>query len=920
MINTSFLDKIAAVLIENYSDTLSDTIVVLPNKRAKIFLIEALKHQIDRNILSPEIISIEDFVQNIAGIRTVDPIELLFEFYEVYLSITEKSQQQSFELFANWAKTLLQDFNEIDRYLLDPTHVLSYLKDIEDIKRWGIEVENKTPLIEKYIDFWKLLPNYYQSLYNHLLNKGIGYQGLIYREAVNNLNHFSDSVQKKLFLFAGFNALNAAEEKIIQHLIASGQAKIYWDVDQTFLNDPYHDAGLFVRRFKESWKHYKSNPFEWIVDDFSQSKNIHVIGTPKTIGQAKIAGSIIENVIYTNPSDKLDKVAVVLGEENLLVPLLYSLPASVGALNITMGYSSKNNPAQILIAKLFKMHTNALSRNNNSYVFYYKDVLDILTHPLVEPYAKTGGLVSVINANNYTFITHHKLMELNVIPSDLFLLLFKKWESGSIPVLESISSLLQTIKNNLSNDNEEEKITKAFVFAIFKVINKLINYYSKHQHIDKIETLYAIYKQVIDLAEVSFEGEPLNGLQIMGVLESRVLDFDTVIVTSMNEGKFPAGKSQNSFIPYDVKRELGLPTFKEKDAIYTYHFYHLLQRAKNIYLLYNTESEGLDAGEKSRFITQLEVEKQVNHNLTHEIYNAVLPETAYQPMVIPKSESVMARLKEIAEKGFSPSALTSYIRNPIQFYFQKILRISEVEEVEENIALNTLGTIIHETLKVLYEPFIGKFISESDLSNCFKQIDAEVLKQFKLVYKEGEIKKGRNLLAFEVAKRNVSNFLKVELESVKNGDAIKIIALEQTYERTLNHPSLPFPVLIKGNVDRIEERNGTIRIIDYKTGKVDKANVILKTWNGLTQDIKSDKIIQVLAYAYMYEHEAKGKPIEAGIISFKNLKSGFLPFVFKEEKETNSVIDQSILSNYIEQIVLLLSEILDENIPFEEKI
>ena len=920
MINTSFLDKIAAVLIENYSDTLSDTIVVLPNKRAKIFLIEALKHQIDRNILSPEIISIEDFVQNIAGIRTVDPIELLFEFYEVYLSITEKSQQQSFELFANWAKTLLQDFNEIDRYLLDPTHVLSYLKDIEDIKRWGIEVENKTPLLEKYIDFWKLLPNYYQSLYNHLFNNGIGYQGLIYREAVNNLNHFSDSVQKKLFLFAGFNALNAAEEKIIQHLIASGQAKIYWDVDQTFLNDPYHDAGLFVRRFKESWKHYKSNPFEWIVDDFSQSKNIHVIGTPKTIGQAKIAGSIVENIIDENPNEKLDKVAIVLGDENLLVPLLYSLPASIGALNITMGYSSKNNPAQILIAKLFKMHTNALSRNNSSYVFYYKDVLDILTHPLVEPYAKTSALVTIINANNYTFITHHKLMELNVIPSDLFLLLFKKWESGSIPVLESISSLLQTIKNNLSNDSEEEKITKAFVFAIFKVINKLINYYSKHQHIDKIETLYAIYKQVIDLAEVSFEGEPLNGLQIMGVLESRVLDFDTVIVTSMNEGKFPAGKSQNSFIPYDVKRELGLPTFKEKDAIYTYHFYHLLQRAKNIYLLYNTESEGLDAGEKSRFITQLEVEKQVNHNLTHEIYNAVLPETAYQPMVIPKSESVMARLKEIAEKGFSPSALTSYIRNPIQFYFQKILRISEVEEVEENIALNTLGTIIHETLKVLYEPFIGKFISESDLSNCFKQIDAEVLKQFKLVYKEGEIKKGRNLLAFEVAKRNVSNFLKVELESVKNGDAIKIIALEQTYERTLNHPSLPFPVLIKGNVDRIEERNGTIRIIDYKTGKVDKANVILKTWNGLTQDIKSDKIIQVLAYAYMYEHEAKGKPIEAGIISFKNLKSGFLPFVFKEEKETNSVIDQSILSNYIEQIVLLLSEILDENIPFEEKI
>ena len=920
MTNSSFLTKIAAVIKDNYSDKLSDTVVILPNKRAKVFLIEAIKGQLSQTAFSPEIVSIEDFIQNISGVRSIDSIEQLFEFYEVYLSITPSSQRQSFELFANWAKTLLQDFNEIDRYLLDPSHVLSYLKDIEDIKKWGIEVENKTQLLENYIDFWKLLPNYYQSLYDHLLAKGIGYQGLIYREAVKNLNHFINTVHKKQFIFAGFNALNAAEEKIVQELLAVGQAKIYWDADQTFLNDPYHDAGLFLRRFKQNWKYYKTHPFEWIVNDFSATKNIHVIGTPKSIGQAKIAGSILEQTILEHPEKALDKVAVVLGEESLLVPLLYSLPASTGALNITMGYSAKNNPAQILVAKLFKMHTNSLSRNNKGYVFYYKEVLDVLTHPLVEPYAEARELVQLINVNNYTFITYQKLLDLNPKPSELFLLLFKKWETGAVPVLETIINLLQTLKNNLSNDNEEEKITKAFVFAIFKVINKLITYYSKHQHIDKIETLYAIYKQVIDVAEVSFEGEPLNGLQIMGVLESRVLDFDTVIVTSMNEGKFPAGKSSNSFIPYDVKRELGLPTFKEKDAIYTYHFYHLLQRATTVYLLYNTESEGLDAGEKSRFITQLDVERQPNHNLTHEIYNAVLPDTAYIPMEVPKSTAVMLRLKEIAEQGFSPSALTKYIRNPIDFYFQKILRIREVEEVEESIALNTLGTIIHETLKTLYEPFIGRLISELDLQQCFKLVDDEVLKQFKLVYKEGEIKKGRNLLAFEVAKRNVSNFLKVELESFKKGEQVQIIALEQTYERLLEHPKLPFPVLIKGNVDRIEKRNGTIRIIDYKTGKVEKATVTLRSWEDLTIDIKNEKIIQVLAYAYMFEKEAKGVPIEAGIISFKNLKEGFLPFNFKSGKEETKNIEEEILTNYLEQIVLLVSEILDETIPFKEKI
>jgi hypothetical protein len=479
---------------------------------------------------------------------------------------------------------------------------------------------------------------------------------------------------------------------------------------------------------------------------------------------------------------------------------------------------------------------------------------------------------------------------------------------------------LLVIKKNFSNDNEEEKIAKAFVFAIFNVINKLISYYAKHKHIDNIDTLYAIYKQVIDVAEVSFEGEPLRGLQIMGVLESRVLDFDTVIVTSMNEGKFPAGKSQNSFIPYDVKKELGLPTFKEKDAIYTYHFYHLLQRAKNIYLIYNTENDGLDAGERSRFITQLEVEKQVKHNLTFDIYNPVLPAMANTPMVVPKSEAVLERLKEIAVNGFSPSALTSYIRNPIEFYFQKILRIREVEEVEENIALNTLGTIIHETLKALYDPFVGRLISEIDIKNCFKLLDEEVLKQFKVVYKEGEIKKGRNLLAFEVAKRNVSNFLKMELDLISNGDQVQIIALEKTFERQLQHPALPFPVLIKGNVDRIELRNGKIRIIDYKTGKVEKASVVLKSWNGLTQELKNDKIIQVLAYAFMFETEAKEIPIEAGIISFKNLKSGFLPFGFKEDKELTTTVSKEILGSYLEEIVVLLKEIFDVTIPFEEKI
>jgi hypothetical protein len=920
MKNESFLDKIAQVVIQKHSGNLNRTIIILPNKRAKIFLVESLKKQINETTFLPKIISIEHFIEEIAGVRNIDAIELMFEFYEVYLNITKKNKQQSYEIFSNWAKTLLQDFNEIDRYLLNPTHVLSYLKDIEDIKKWGVTVENKTTLLENYIDFWKLLPKYYQALYQHLLKKGLGYQGLVYREAEKKHRTFAEANKENHFIFAGFNALNAAEENIIQYLVSIDHAEVYWDADQTFLNDPFHDAGLFLRKQKSNWKYYKSNPFQWIFDDFSKSKKIEIIGTPKSVGQAKIAGSIVEKLIIENPTLQLDKVAIILAEENILIPILSSLPASVGNLNITMGYSSKNNPAQILVAKLFKMHTKTLTRNKTSYLLYYKDVIDILTHPLIQPSVNASELLNEIVRNNLTYITHQKLLALNPNPSEIFLLLFQKWELGTIEILETISNLLQIIKTSISNDHEQDKIAKAFLYSIFKVINKLINYFSNHPEINKIEIVYSIYKQIVDLAEVSFEGEPLRGLQIMGVLESRLLDFDTVIITSMNEGNFPAGKAMNSFIPYDVKRELGLPTYKEKDAVYTYHFYHLLQRAKNIYLIYNTESEGINAGEKSRFITQLEVEKQIKHLQTHEIYNATLPEKAYIPIVIFKTESIITRLAELAKKGFSPSALTSYIRNPIDLYMQKILCINEAEEVEENIALNTLGTIIHQTLEVLYTPFIGKFLTESDIQSCISNLNTEVLKQFKLVYKEGEITKGKNLLAFEVAKRNIYNFLNVELEDIKNGQAIKILYLEKSCERVLTHASLPFPIKIAGKVDRIEQREGKIRIIDYKTGKVEKANVALKSWNGLTQDIKNDKIIQILAYAFMFEHESNNDDVEAGIISFKNLKSGFLPFTFKIGKEEKSIIDKEILDLYMEQIVLLLSEILDSTRAFEEKI
>lgn len=914
----SFLDRVSKRIQKDHPHTLQEVVVVLPNKRAKVFLLESLRKVYDHTFFAPKIISIEELIQDISGIRTIDPVELLFEFYEVYKTITPKEKVQDFDYFANWAKMLLQDFNEIDRYLLNPDHVFSYLKDIEDIKHWSLDLEKRTELIANYLEFWEVMPDYYRGLYQYLKEKGVGYQGLVYREAVGQHKAYLKSNPRHYYC-VGFNALNAAEEVIFQSFLELEKATVLWDIDAVFMSDPYHDAAYFLRRIKRKWRHYKTHPFEWVSDVYKESKNIQVIQTPKSVGQAKIVGKLIEGLI--DEGVPLERTAVVLGEENLLLPILHALPEEVNSLNITMGYDGKSNPVQVLLNKMFKMHLNALKRNPDSYVFYYKDVLELLNHPLVGSYVEADSIVSHIHKYNWSFFTWEKLHALTGNSDALLNLLFEKWDRNAVDILYTLQSILIEIREAVGDRTKEDKLTRTFLYAAYNLLNKLISYCEKYEVIAQPDILYAIYKQTLDLSQVSFEGEPLEGLQLMGVLESRVLDFENVIITSVNEGKFPAGKTQNSFIPYDVKRELGLPTYKEKDAIYSFHFYHLLMRAKKVYLLYNSTSEGLDAGEKSRFITQIEVEKQPQHKLEHYTYSAFLPEKAYEPLQIFKSVSLQEKIKEIATgSGFSPSALASYLRDPIRFYTQYILKINELEEVEESVTLNTLGIIIHGALECLYTPYVGRLLTVEDVKSMRRKADSEVDRQFELVYSDAKERLGKNLLAFEVAKRHVFLFLQQELEALQKGDEVVIRALETRLSFVLEDERLPYPIKLKGFVDRIESRNEVLRIIDYKTGRVDLSDVRLTAWEGFAMELKNDKVIQLLSYALMYSQEYKEESVEAAIYSFKNRRAGYLPFGIKEGKGYVNTIDASVLTSFKEELVGLLLQIISAEEPFVEEL
>ncbi|WP_459210165.1 PD-(D/E)XK nuclease family protein [Aquimarina rhabdastrellae] len=910
----SFLREVIEYADRQEEQKISDLIFILPSKRAGLFLKKELANYYKKQTLfAPNIISIEDFIAELSDLQLIDNTETLFEFYEAYLGVNMSQPKEDFETFSSWAQTLIYDFNEIDRYCIDHHSFFSYLSSIQDINHWYVQKE-KTALIENYIIFWNNLYLYYQAFSEKLIQKKAGYQGLLYREAANKVEEYASNSTQKHF-FVGFNALNNAEQQIFQVLLEKEKAEVFWDVDKIFIEDKNHDASLFVRDYLKHWNHYKKQPFKPTETQFALAKKIDIIGVPKNIGQAKYVGEILTLV----PKDKLENTAVVLADEKLLLPMLNSFPKSVDAVNITMGLSLKDVPMAAFFELLFKLH-----KLPNEQGIYYKAILEVLNTQIATRILGELAqyIANEITKDNLIYISAAHLFSFTKNKQELnrLKLLFESWSNATI-ALERCHKIVYVLKECL--DKEKHVLELEYAFRFHTVFNNLERLNTKFKYIESLSSLYRLYQEIITVDTLDFKGEPLRGLQLMGMLESRCLDFETVIITSVNEGILPAGKSANSFIPYDLKRTYKLPTYKEKDAIYTYHFYHLLQRAKQVYLLYNTEAEGVSAGEKSRFLLQLEINKQAQHEISHKVVATPVPRIQKTSITIQKNDQVLEKLRSLMSYGLSPSAITSYIRNPIEFYYRYILGIKESEVVEETIAANTMGTVIHNTLENFYKPFVGKNLELVDIKKMYKQIDKEVTQQFKEEYSSLDIKQGKNLLIYEVSKRYVYNFLKLEEDSLKQGKTLRIVAIESDLKAQIDIPELPFPVYIKGKVDRIDELDGQLRIIDYKTGKVMQGDVEVVDWDVITTDYKYSKIIQVLAYSYMqYKEKAFEMPAEAGIISFKNLKGGFLKFGTKASKmarKKDNAITTEVLEEYLKVLKALIIEIYDHNQPFIEK-
>ena len=915
---TSFIYDVLKDL-ESHSKDVSKLSLILPNKRAGIFLkMEWSKLNKTTGFL-PQIIAVETFIEELSQLRLLSNTELLFEFYEVYLELTPQIEQDSFDSFSKWAPIVLQDFNEIDRYLIPQDQIFEYLSAIQELNHWSLEA-NSTPLIKGYLFFWKQIYSYYKKFTKHLLQKGAGYQGLIYRKAVQNLETYIQNNPNTSHVFLGFNALNASESNIIQELLHQNKATIYWDIDQTFLETPQHDAGYFIRQYQKAWKHFKSQPIKWLSNYYTNPKHISVVGTPKNIGQVKYVGALLQRLHTQN---KLHNTALVLGNEDLLIPILNSIPSTIQDINITMGLPLKQIPFAAFIDQWFQLQKEASSH------YYYQDVIAVLSHQFVRPLFQTQDqdaaqlIMTTIKNQNLVSLTKDQIIAIAPDHNTLLELLFGTWNDQPNKAIESVFALIFKLKDHYSTSKSKHLLPLEYLYRFSEIFNHLQRLNKSYNYLTSIKVLQSLYKELLSLETLDFKGQPLKGLQIMGMLESRVLDFETVIIVSVNEGILPAGKTNNSFIPFDVKIENGLPTYKEKDAVYTYHFYRLLQRAKNAHIIYNTEPDVLSGGERSRFITQLEFE--AHHVLDHKIVMPETPQITPQLVTIQKTPEILSQLKRVAKKGFSPSSLSQYIRNPIDFYNQKILGVKAENLLEETIAANTFGSIIHNTLEAFYTPFVGRVLDAAMITALKPKIAPTVAHYFKEFYKEGDITTGLNLISFEIAKRYVSNFLAYEIACINNGDQIKIEAIESNITVAIDIPELQTPIQLIGTIDRVDTCNGTQRIIDYKTSQVSQTELELVNWEDLTSDYKAySKSFQILTYAYMINSQAPfTTAVEAGIISFKNLKSGLLKFAKKDKPgayaQKTTLLSIETLETYEQALKTLILELFNPEIHFVEK-
>ena len=836
----SFLKLVAADLYKHTKGNLAHTAVVFPNKRAGLFFNEYLAQESDSPIWSPAYVSISELFRSLSPWEVGDPVKLVCELYKIFRRETQSTE--TLDDFYFWGEMLISDFDDADKNKVDTDKLFSNLQDLrnimddytfiddeqeEAIRQFfqNFSIERRTALKERFISLWNVLGNIYKGFRESLASQNIAYEGMMYRHVIEHLD--VDKLPYEKYVFVGFNVLNKVEHTLFTQLKDAGKAVFYWDYDEFYMKENRqavtHEAGEFIRR---NLRDFPSPLSGELFKNLSKPKEVHYIASSTENAQARYLPQWIRNNLTTPEKE----TAVVLCNEALLQPVLHSLPAEVKHVNITMGFPLSQTPVYSFLIALLELHTHGFNFKSGRYTF--QSVVTLLKHPYTRQLTGQAELLEKELTRNNRFYPLPGELGKDEFLTRLFTPL-----SGNLNLCIRLSETLQQVAGIYQANTSGTEDTDAFnqlyresLFKAYTTINRFRTLIEEDELTVQSETFRRLLVKVLSATNIPFHGEPAIGMQVMGVLETRNLDFRHLVLLSVNEGQLPKSGGDSSFIPYNLRKAFGMTTIEHKIAVYAYYFYRLLQRAERITLMYNTSSDGLNRGEWSRFMLQFLIEWP--HPITRQFLEAGQSPQGTSSITVEKTPDVMRQMQSLFDvranpkAKFSPSALNYYLDCPLKFYYRYVAGLSAPDEVSAEIDSATFGSIFHYAAEHIYKDLTthGKVINKEALETLLRNevklqdyVDTAFKKLFfNVPQNEKPEYNGVQLINSAV----IARYLKQLLQNDLRYAPFTFIASEMEVDEPIDiqTPKGVIKSRIGGIIDRMDSKDGTLRIVDYKTG------------------------------------------------------------------------------------------------------
>ena len=932
----NFLKQVAADLYSRKGGNLAKTAVVFPNKRASLFFNEYLAKQTDTPIWSPAYISISDLFRELSQYEMADSIKLVCELYKIFRQETQTNE--TLDDFYFWGELLISDFDDADKNMVATDQLFNNLQDLRAymndftfmdaeqeaaIQQFfrNFSIEKRTILKERFISMWDVLGNIYNQFKALLGQQGIAYEGMLYRDAIENLN--TDTLPYETYVFVGFNVLNKVEHELFSQLQNAGKALFYWDYDEFYMEKEHHEAGEFIKRnLKDFPSALKNISFRFL----NTPKEIKYISSPTENAQARY----LPQWIRENLTEQEKETAIVLCNETLLQPALHSLPDEVKHINITMGFPLSQTPIYSFLNTLLELQIQGFTPKTGRYSF--NQVIAVLKHPYtcqMSPEAK--NLVKELTINNRFYPLPSELSK------DKTLAMLFKPINGNLALTDYLKDALEEVTHIYKQDKEKQdkafsQLYRESLFKAYTTINRFRTLMEEDGFQVQPETFRRLSVKVLSTTNIPFHGEPAIGMQIMGVLETRNLDFRNLILLSVNEGQLPKTGGEASFIPYNLRKAFGMTTIEHKIAVYAYYFYRLLQRAEKVTLMYNNSSDGLNRSEWSRFMLQFLIE------WPHPIQQLTLKagQTPQSPATIsiPKTPEVLARMHQVYDLSYnkkakiSPSALNCYLDCPLKFYLKYVANLQIPEEVNAEIDSATFGSIFHKTAEYIYQDLTAhnNLIIKEDIERLLKdeiRLEDYVDKAFKELFfhipqEEKPEYNGTQLINSAVIVRYIKQLLKHDLKYAP----FTFVGTEMQVNEEISIQTSEgiFQSRIGGYIDRLDSKDGTLRIVDYKTGgKADTPANVESLF--VPSEKRSNYIFQTFLYAAIMSKKQDLKVAPSLLYIHRAASENYSPTVCLKEprKQEEPVTDFSIHEEeFRDRLNLLLQEIFSPELNFEQ--